>query len=211
LGEFIDAQALVVTQDDTTITILTSTGYTFSGTVNGDIIEWTGDIDERGGTTTFTSLSVTVSADAASGNAAWTWTDGTDSCNGTMEIAMNRGWAVEETLRNSRPDIADMVELTDGVAFFTGEVINLGDKDYFSIVVAADATVQAELSHFDVTTSDLDLEILDDNLNQVALSDSVGDFEKVEAVLSAGVTYYIGALPIEAPSASSYILSIDVN
>ena len=124
---------------------------------------------------------------------------------------MNRGWAVEETLRNSRPDIADMVELIDGVAFFSGEVINLDDKDYFSIVVATDATVQAELSHFDLPTIDLNLEILDDNFDQVVLSDSVGDFEKVEAQLLAGVTYYIGVLPFDTPSAATYVLSIDVN
>ena len=212
LGEFIDAQTIVVTQDDTTITVSTSSGLIFTGTVNGDIIEWTGDIDERGGTTTINSFSVTVSGDSASGSAAWTWTDGTDSCNGTMEIAMNRGgWAVVESLRNSRPDIADIVELTDGIAFFTGEAINLNDMDYFAIVVAADSTVQAELSHFDLATVNLDLHILDDNLDPMAVSDSLDAFEIVEAQLLAGVTYYIGVLPISAPGAAPYVLSIDVN
>ena len=75
LGEFIDGQAIVITQDDIAITLLTSTGNTFSGTVNGDIIEWTGSFEERGGTTTFTGASLVMSANSASGNAAWTWTD----------------------------------------------------------------------------------------------------------------------------------------
>ncbi len=211
IGEYIDAQAIVITQNDSAITLLMSTGNAFSGTVNGDIVEWTGSFEERGGTTTFTSLSVPVSGNSASGNATWTWTDGTDSCNGTMEITASRDWGVEESLHNTRPDTADVLEVTDGVAFITGTALTIDDKDYFSIILTADATVQAELSHFDLQTSDLDLEILDENLIQVALSDSVDGFEIVEAELQAGVTYYIGVLPISTPSATPYNLSIDVN
>ena len=212
IGEFIDAQAIVITQDDSAITLLTSTGNSFSGTVNGDIIEWTGSFEERGGTTTFTSLSLTASGNSASGNATWTWTDGTDSCNGTMEITASRDWGVEESLRNSQPPgTVDLLKFADGVAFITGTALHIKDKDYFSFVLAADATVQAELSHFDLQTYDLDLEILDGNLIQVALSDSANGFEKVEARLQAGVTYYIGMLPFKTPSVASYNLSIDLN
>ncbi len=210
-GEFIDAQTIVIAQDDTTITLLTSTGDMFSGTVNGNIIEWTGEFEERGGMTTYTSSSIVVSGVSASGNASWTWTDGIDSCNGTMEITASQDWGVEESLRNSGPHIADVLEFTDGVAFITGTAITLGDKDYFSFVLAADATVQAELSHFDLQTSDLDLEILDENLIQIALSNSVDGFEKVEAQVQAGITYYIGMLPISIAGPASYNLSIDVN
>ena len=210
IGEFIDAQAIVITQDDTAITLLTSTGNTFSGTVNGDIVEWMGSYEERGGTTTFTS-SVTASGNSASGNATWTWTDGTDSCNGTMEITASRDWGVEDGRRNSSPGIADIMEFTDGVAFIIGNAITLEDEDYFSFVLAADATVQAELSHFDLQTSDLDLEILNEELVQIALSDSVDSFEKVEAELQAGIIYYIGMLPISTTGAVPYSLSVDVN
>ena len=210
-GEFIDAQALVITQDDSAITLLTSTGNTFSGTVNGDIVEWTGSFDERGGTTTFTSLSVTVSGSSASGNADWTWTDGTDSCNGTMAITASRDWSMEETQRNSNPGIADPLEITDGVAFATGAAVSILDKDYFSFVMPTDATVQAELSHFDLLTNNFDLEILDENENQVALSNSIDGFEKAEAQFQAGDTFYIGVLPITGPGDASFILSIDVN
>jgi len=211
MGEFIDAQAIVITQDDSVIALSMSTGNTFSGTVNGDIIEWTGSFEERGGTTTFTSLSITASGSSASGNAAWTWTDGIDSCNGTMEIVASRDWGMEESQRNSSPYIADNLEFTDGVAFIAGTAHHITDEDYFSFVLAADATVQAELSHFDLQTTDLDLELLDENLVQIALSDSANGFEKVEAQLQAGVTYYIGMLPFKTPSAASYNLSIDLN
>jgi hypothetical protein len=60
-------------------------------------------------------------------------------------------------------------------------------------------------------TNNLDLEILDENLNQVALSNSIDGFEKAEAQFQAGDTLYIGVLPISEPSDASYILSIDVN
>ena len=211
MGEFIDAQAIVITQDDSAITLLMSTGNTFSGTVDGDIVEWTGSFEERGGTTTYTSLSITASGDSASGNASWTWTAGNDSCNGTMDITASRDWGVEESLRNSGPHIADVLEFTDGVAFITGTALAVTDLDYFSFVLAADATVQAELSHFDLQASDLDLEMLDEHYIQIALSDSVDSFEKIEVQLQAGVTYYIGVLPISTPNPASYNLSIDVN
>lgn len=212
-GEYIDAQALVVTQDDTAIDLLTSTGDVFSGTVNGDIVEWTGSFEERGGTTTFTSLSLTVSGNSASGNADWTWTDGTDSCNGTMDITASRDWGVEESQRNSNPSIADPLVFTDGVAFITGAAViqSVTDNDYFKIVLAADATVQAELSHFDLLTSNFDLEILDENLDQVVLSNSVDGFEKAAAQFQAGDTLYIGVLPISQAGEEPYLLSIDLN
>jgi len=69
-----------------------------------------------------------------------------------------------DSSRNSRPNIADELEFTDGVAFITGAATISEDEDYFSFSLVSDATVQAELAHFDLQTSDLDLEILDDNL-----------------------------------------------
>jgi len=211
MGEFIDAQTIVITQDDSAITILTSTGNTFSGTVNGDIVEWTGSYEERGGTTTFTSLGISASGNSASGSATWTWTDGIDSCNGTMEITANQDWGVDESQPNSRPGLAENLEFTDGVAFITGIAITIEDKDYFSFVLAADATVQAELSHFDLQTSDLDLEILNEDLVQIAVSESFDSFELVEAQLQAGATYYIGVLPFSISAQAPYSLSVDVN
>lgn len=210
-GEIIDAQTISIAQDDTAITVLTSHGNVFSGTVDGDIVEWEGSYDERGGTTTFTSFSMTVSGSTAAGNAAWTWSDGTDSCNGTMDISASRDWSVGESSRNSRPGIADALTFTDGVAFITGSSISLQDNDYFSFAPAADGVVQAELSHFDLQTSDLDLEILDANFNQIAFSSSVDGFEMVEAQVLSGQTYYIGVLSMSTPGDAPYNLSIDLN
>ncbi len=87
----------------------------------------------------------------------------------------------------------------------------IADNDYFTFVIATDATVQVELSHFDLLTENLDLEILDEDLNQVTLSNSNDGFEKAEAQFQAGDILYIGVLPISDAGAAAYILSIDVN
>lgn len=212
LGEFIDAQAFVITQDEADISVLTSSGDTFTGTVNGDIVEWSGSYDERGGTTTFTALTLIASGDSVAGDASWTWTDGTDSCNGTMVISAAQGSAAPEGGQNSRPpETVDALVLENGVAFVAGEITGV-DQDYFAFTPAEDVTVQAQLSHFNTTTDFLYLEILDGDLNQVAISDNPDGFEALDLELTAGATYYIGVLTkITVGIPLSYILSIDVN
>ncbi len=211
LGEIIDAQALFITQDANDVSILNSTGNTLTGTINGDLLELTGEVDERGGTTTFDSVSITFSADTGAGNATWTWTDGTDSCNGTMDISMAKDWGVADGGSNSRPGIADPFTFTDNVAFFAGTVTSPNDLDYFSFTLAADAVVQVELSHFDPANNDLDLALLNENFDIIAVSNSVDGFEIVEADLLAGVTYTIGMTPISVTGVVAYNLSIDMN
>jgi hypothetical protein len=211
-GVLIDAKILEVTQDESSITLLTSTGDTLSGLVNGDIIEWTGSYPEHGGTTTYTSASLVVSADAAAGNAAWTWSDGTDSCNGTMDISLGKDWGIPDDSRNSNPGIAQAFDFVDGVAYFVGAIAPATDPgDYFSFVLDADGMVQIELSHFDLLADDLDLELLDQNLNQIAVSNSSDAFDIIEAQLMAGGTYYIGVTPNAISANGSYLLSVDAN
>lgn len=212
LGEFIDAQAFVITQNEADISVLASTGDTFTGTVSGDIVEWSGSYDERGGTTTFTSLTLIASGDSVAGDASWTWTDGTDSCNGTMVIMAGRGVASGEAPKNSRPPgTVDPVTLENGVAFYSGEIFGV-DSDYFAVTTAADATVQAQLSHFDTSTDALYLEVLDFDLNQLAVSDNADSFEALDVEMTAGETYFIGVLTkVEVTSPITYLLSIDAN
>jgi hypothetical protein len=212
LSVVIDAQASVISQDDTAITILTSGGNTYSGTVNGDIVEWSGSFDERGGTTTLTA-SVIVSGDSASGNATWDWTDGTDSCNGTMEITADQNWAVAEAdVHNSQPGTGQLLDYVDGVAFVTASLNLPTDvSDGFALTFAADVTLRAELSHFNAPTSDLDLTLIDEDLNEIAVSASVDSFEWVVAELTGGVTYYLTVTAVTTDGEEAYTLSTDVN
>lgn len=211
-GVLVDAKTIAVTQDESSVSLLTSSGDTLSGLVNGDIVEWTGNFPEHGGTTTYTSASLVVSADTAAGNAAWTWTDGTDSCNGTMDITLGKDWGVADDGRNSNPGIAQSFEIVNGVAYFAGAVdLTTDPRDYFSFVLDANATIQIELSHFDLLVDNLDLELLDENLDQVAFSGSSDEFEMVAEQLQAGIIYYIGVTAVATSGGGSYLLSIDAN
>ena len=211
LGVVVDAQTNVISQNGNDIMIMTSAGNELEGIVSGDIVEWQGEYADRGGMMTFTSASLTVSGNTSSGNAAWTWTDGTDSCNGTMEMSASLDWGVDESMHNSRPDIADPVTFTDSVAYFNGMVLAADDSDYFLIVPDSDSILQAELSHFDILTNNLDLEVLDENLDQIAISNTVDAFEIVSVQLSAGESYYVVVTPIVSPGNSPYQLSLDLN
>lgn len=70
---------LTVTQtgNDVTVTDASnpSTPTTYSGTLSGDKLTWSGSFPERGGVTTWNTVSTTVAADcnSVSGNATWTY------------------------------------------------------------------------------------------------------------------------------------------
>jgi hypothetical protein len=213
LGEIIDAQTLAITQNGVDATLTTSAGAEYTGTVNGDIVTWTGSYDWRGGTATFTSATITVAGDSASGNAAWTWTDGTDSCNGTMDISVVRNGSTEEVSPNSAPNIANVFQFVDGVSFFHGTVHAVSDNaDFFTFSAVADGFVEAELSGFDPATSNLDLEVLSQNQSLIVRSNSTDSFEMAGFWVQAGRTYYIGVKAISTPGGDQpYSLAIDVN
>jgi len=210
LGEYVDAQTVMISQDNTDLTLVTSTGNTLTGILRRDIIEWSGDMPDRGGVMTYTAAGMITSAGTAAGNAAWTWSDGTDSCNGMMALTASQAWVLEESAHNSRPEIADVLSVTNGVAFASGVATTVNDYDYFQLVLDADAKVQIELSHFDLAVSDLDLELRNENNTRIAISESVDSFEMINIDLIAG-TYYIGMIPIETPGDEMYYVSVDLN
>ena len=211
MGETVDAKTVVITQNSADIEMSMSSGDVFSGTVNGDIVEWAGSYTERGGTSDYTSTSVIFSADTGAGDAAWTWSNGTDSCNGTMAIDMAKDRVVSESLSNSWPAIADLVVFEDGVAFITGSLGAGGDEDdFFLVSLTEDSDLQVELSHFDTDNADLDLILIDADLTEVAMSVSTDQYEMVEASLTAG-DYYIHVDPAAITGEQVYNLSIDLN
>jgi len=211
-GETVDAQAMVIAQNDADITMKVSNGVEYTGTVNGDIVEWLGDYPERGGTAHFTSAKLVVSAGSGAGDAAWTWSNGTDSCNGTMAISMARDKAVPDGYANSRPDIADPVTFTDNVAYIDGS-IGVGQDvfDYFKVIPDADGVLQAELSHFDTAATDLDLLLFDAALNVVASSSTPDQFEMLQAPLLGGSVYYVKVESETLSGPDRYYLSLDLN
>ncbi|NOY44626.1 MAG: hypothetical protein GXP50_04120 [Deltaproteobacteria bacterium] len=95
-GTTSDSYTIAVTQNGTQLAV-TAQGNTFAGTVSGNTLSWTGSYPEEGGTTTITSLHLTLDAAGTSGGGtvSWTWTDGTETCSGTTEITVNRAAAGE--------------------------------------------------------------------------------------------------------------------
>ena len=211
-GESIDAQTMVITQSGADVSILTSRQDTYVGSVAGDIVDWAGSYAERGGMANFTSATAVFTENGVDGNAAWTWSNGTDSCNGTMTISAATDIALEESFANSYPEIADEFTFTDNVAFFEGSIgVGKDEFDYFAFTAESDGTIQIELSHFDTNASNLDLMLMDENLDEVASSQLSDGFERVEAAVAGGAKYYILVDSASLSGPDSYYLSVDMN
>ena len=203
---------MVITQEGADISILTSRQDTYVGTVAGDLVEWAGSYFERGGTANFTSATAVFSENGVDGNAAWTWANGTDSCNGTMSISAATDIALADSYSNSYPEIADEFSFVDNVAFFEGSIGEGKDEfDYFAFTAETDGTVQIELSHFDTGASNLDLILMDENLDEVASSRLGDGFERVDAEVTGGAKYYILVDSASLSGPDSYYLSVDMN
>ena len=119
---------------------------------------------------------------------------------------------------NSQPASADPFDFVDNVAFFSGSLGGSNstgtgrDKyDYYAFTPAADAVVQAELSHFDTLATNMELILFDENLVVVAISNSPDGFEMIEAQVEAGTRYYIKVETRSISSEVTYNLSVDIN
>jgi N-acetylneuraminic acid mutarotase len=89
-----DDYSITVQQDGASLTVITPNG-TFTGSVSGDQVSWTGQYADSsiGGFVTITALSVTVSGNSLSGTAHWefrTTADGSVVCSGTTVVTGTR-------------------------------------------------------------------------------------------------------------------------
>ncbi len=90
---------LDIYQNGNNLTVKDKDNNTFSGTISGNSVSWTGSYDDtyNGGTTTINSLTATIASDcrSMSGRMSWTWKDdprsSNDSCSGTTEFDGIRG------------------------------------------------------------------------------------------------------------------------
>jgi len=86
-GIYTEYETLIVTQDGCNFTAIDSSG-TYSGTVQGNQISWTGSYYDYGWVTY--TVTLTISGNSLSGSSSWTWTDGYYSCSGTSQITGTR-------------------------------------------------------------------------------------------------------------------------
>lgn len=74
-----------------TVTVSTLPGQSFSGSLSGSTLSWTGSYAEpSGGTSTITSMSLTVSGNSLSGNSNWSWSGSGESCTGASSFTGTR-------------------------------------------------------------------------------------------------------------------------
>jgi hypothetical protein len=89
-GMYREVFDISIVQSGSALTVATPAG-TFSGTIGGNQVNWTGSYAEDGGITTI-NLSLQASGDGNSivGTDSWFWTDGLDSCSGASQISITR-------------------------------------------------------------------------------------------------------------------------
>jgi hypothetical protein len=85
-----ESNIYTITQNGCSIEVTDEGRRTYTGTVSGSTITWSGSFPEEGGTTTIQQMTLTVSGDNISGSCFWTWTDGIESCSGTTQISGTR-------------------------------------------------------------------------------------------------------------------------
>jgi hypothetical protein len=90
-GTYTDTYDLSVSQNGSSITVGIG-GLTFSGTLNGSNLTWSGSFPEDGGTTSVNiTATVASSGDSLSGSSTWGWSDGVESCAGTSTFTGVKG------------------------------------------------------------------------------------------------------------------------
>jgi len=88
-----DSYSITVTQNGIGITVVAPNG-TFSGTLNGSALSWTGQYQDPGnGWVSITSMSLNVSGNSFSGTANWDWREiqnGPVVCSGSTQVTGNK-------------------------------------------------------------------------------------------------------------------------
>jgi hypothetical protein len=97
--------SVTVTQSGNNLRVVTAAG-TFTGTVRGRQLSWTGSYPEDGGTVTITAMTLTASADgnSLSGSSNWTWNGDGETCSGNTQ-------AITGTRRGSEIDTVPAARL----------------------------------------------------------------------------------------------------
>jgi hypothetical protein len=80
---------VTMTQTGTNVEVVIK-GETYTGTVSGATYTGTASYPEEGGTTTTTVTFTLSSSTSGSGTVVWSWTDGSESCNGGSDISLTK-------------------------------------------------------------------------------------------------------------------------
>jgi hypothetical protein len=77
-----------IQQDGADLRINMPNGVFFAGLIDGTDVFWDGSYPTDGGTTTLdVAVTINEAGTSLSGRATWSWTDGSERCNGTTNIS----------------------------------------------------------------------------------------------------------------------------
>lgn len=87
-GIYTESGIYTVAQAGCALTVQDASGNTFSGSISGSQITWSGSYPEAGGTTSITSMTLNVAADGLSfsGTCEWTWSGAGSTCSGSTSV-----------------------------------------------------------------------------------------------------------------------------
>ena len=214
-GDAVDPPySITIAQSGSNLTVTTPSG-TFTGSISGNTVRWTGSYPEDGGTTTITSLTATVSGNSFSGSSTWTWAGPGSPCSGSTNFTGTRASSTpvnEIEPNNSRATgqtVTRPVTVTGSVSELDAGEIVLGVKveDWYRFTLTGTATVTITLTFSGSPSNDLDLVLMRD-ATFMDSSEGVTGTETITGSFPAG-TYQVGVFAFDTPSGSvTYTLSI---
>jgi len=210
-----DPYPLTVTQSGNNLTVFDGT-TTFTGTISGSTISWSGSYPEGAGTTTINSLSVTVepSCNPLSGTSTWTYVEvgppafqctGAGTFAGTRNVASGCGIEIEpnDTFAQSQVVTFPANVLGSTIGDFSDNVPAL-DFDIYRFTLASPQTVTITLTG---AGQDIDLGLFDSVGGLIASSEGLVSNETITIALGPG-TYDAMVAPFLVTATTSYTLNI---
>lgn len=184
-GTYGQTDAYVATQSGASLSVVpSSSGLTYTGTVAGNVISWTGSYPDNGGTTTITSLNLSVdelTENTFTGTANWSWTDGNTSCSGTTQI---------DGLRVAGPS-SSTTTLTLGTPS-AGTISSATQEDWFVFNATNGASYTIVLNGGDGSTADMDMYVYEgDQTSLLDWATTASSIEELTVTASATGPIYV--------------------
>ncbi len=88
-GTQYDSYEATIKQSDCNITVTVGRD-SFSGSINGSTVSWTGSYPAESGTVTISSMALNKAGSRMTGTANWTLNDGQETCSGSTEMSGTR-------------------------------------------------------------------------------------------------------------------------
>jgi len=85
-----ETDTIIITQTCNNFQVMDSAGYYYSGMVSGATYSASGSIPDNSGTRTTNVLITLSSSTSGSGTVNYSWSDGTDSCNGGNDVSISK-------------------------------------------------------------------------------------------------------------------------